>query len=191
MNAMPQAPHLPQAGLPPPPRPGSSYEQPFELLEACHQRVERSLDLLLRLVTHLEARGGRADAMARETAADVRRYFNVAAPLHHQDEELHLFPALEARGGVSAALCAGLRAQHREMEALWALLDAALAVLDDPARLRRLAEAFVALQRAHLATEEAQVFPAAGPLLSAAAQQAMGIEMAARRGLDLGSSEHQ
>lgn len=169
-------------------QPGSSYAAPFELLSACHERVARSLALLARLLEHLETRG-EADALARDAAADVRRYFGVAAPLHHQDEELHVFPALETAPD-GAALCAGLRRQHREMEALWAQLDPALAALDSAAlpRLRQLAEAFIALYRGHLAAEDELVFPAARQQLPDAAQAAMGIEMAARRGLDLTGS---
>lgn len=170
--------HAPQ-----PLNPGSSYTQPLELLAACHERVTRSLDLLERLLTHMDSRPAGPDAAARDAAADVRRYFNIAAPLHHQDEELHLFPRLEAAD--RAPLAQQLRAEHRELEALWAPLDAALARLDDTEALRRHALPFIALMRRHVALEDGQLFPAAQPLLDAQSQAAMGAEMAARRGLAL------
>lgn len=37
--------------------PAVGFDQPYEMLEACHERVERSLNLLLRLGAHLRARG--------------------------------------------------------------------------------------------------------------------------------------
>ncbi|RYY71287.1 MAG: hemerythrin domain-containing protein, partial [Comamonadaceae bacterium] len=74
--------------------PGVGFEQPFEMLEACHERVQRSLQLLARLCAHVRSQGG--DDSAREAARDVLRYFDIAAPLHHEDEELHVFPPLLA-----------------------------------------------------------------------------------------------
>lgn len=163
--------------------PGSSYAQPLALLAACHERVTRSLDLLERLIQHLQGRPGGPDDAARDAAADVRRYFTLAAPLHHQDEELHLFPRLEVAG--QAALAQRLRAEHRELEALWAPLDAALGRLDDIEALRRHALPFIALMRRHVALEDGELFPAALPLLDPQSQAAIGTEMAARRGLAL------
>src|SRR6478752_4534311 len=165
---------------PPLPKPGSSYARPFELLGACHQRIVRSLDLLLRLCAHLGERG--ADAAARDAAADVLRYFDIAAPLHHQDEELHVFPALPEE-----PLCALLIAQHREIEALWQRLRAPLLELGalDAAGLQALNKAaadFVLLHEEHLRREDELVFPQAAARLDAVQQQAMGREMAARRG---------
>ena len=37
--------------------PAVGFEQPFEMLEACHERVHRSLELLRRIVAHIEAKG--------------------------------------------------------------------------------------------------------------------------------------
>jgi hypothetical protein len=39
------------------PRPAASFEQPFEMLEACHERVQRMLALLARLREHLRSHG--------------------------------------------------------------------------------------------------------------------------------------
>ncbi len=74
--------------------PGAGYEAPFEMLDACHERVERMLRLLHKLRAHLQASGW--DAQAAEAARDVLRYFNEAAPRHHEDEERHVFPAVLA-----------------------------------------------------------------------------------------------
>ncbi|RCW72449.1 hemerythrin-like domain-containing protein [Pseudorhodoferax soli] len=165
--------------------PSVGFDQPFEMLAACHARMERSLDLLERLGRHLHDQG--CDAQARSAAADVLRYFDIAAPLHHQDEELHLLPLLRAQG--QAGLAARLRADHQVMEHDWARLRPdLLAIASGSLDAQVLAGAvarwtqFAALYRRHLAAEEARAFPAAGSGLTPPQLQAMGEEMAARRG---------
>ena len=76
--------------------PGAGFDEPFEMLGACHDRVRRSLDLLQRLRDYLKTHA--CDDSARQAARDVLRYFDIAAPLHHEDEELHVFPPLLAGG---------------------------------------------------------------------------------------------
>ena len=173
---------------------GSSYEQPFELLQACHERVERSLQLLMRLCQHLKVQG--VDASARDAARDVRRYFDIAAPLHHQDEELHVFPVLEQLDDEALQeVCTRLRDDHQRIHAQWQVLRTLLAQLDEqpdgplPAlqqeMLWRASDAFVDIHKEHVRLENQRVFPSAQHGLSTAQQRAMGEEMAARRGLDL------
>jgi hemerythrin-like domain-containing protein len=167
----------------------SSYEQPMALLQACHERVARSLALLQRLVAHLQARSGQpADAMDRSAAEDVRRYFEIAAPLHHQDEELHLFPLTRASGDPDLqGLCQTLAAQHVQMSAQWQDLSVQLQTLDTSsaalARLQHAVQAFSALYAQHLTLEDGQFYPALAPRLDADLQRHMGLEMGARRGL--------
>ena len=86
--------HLHTLTLPGHRAPGAGYEAPFEMLDACHERVERMLRLLHKLRAHLQASGW--DAQAAEAARDVLRYFNEAAPRHHEDEERHVFPTVLA-----------------------------------------------------------------------------------------------
>ena len=176
------------------PRPGAAYAEPFGLLDACHERVRRSLDLAQRLAAHVAAQG--ADADAAQAAADVLRYFDLAAPLHHEDEERHVFPLLEQLGEPRlAAACAALRAEHVQIAALWQqrlrpLLETVRQRTETPDvdELARAAADFAALHTGHLEREDQLVFPAAATRLDAAAQQAMGLEMASRRGLDLSGS---
>ena len=163
--------------------PAAGFDQPFEMLAACHERVERMLGLLERLDAHLPAHG--ADHQAQEAARDVMRYFDQAAPQHHEDEERHVLPALRAAG--QEALAERLRLDHLEMGAAWQALRAALARIGAgqwPAgtRLEPVA-AFAALYRAHVAREDGEAFPLAAARLHEAARRAMGEEMAARRGL--------
>lgn len=172
------------------PAPQVGLEAPFEMLAACHERVHRSLALLQRLQQHLLDVG--CDEQARQAACDVLRYFDVAAPLHHQDEELHVFPPLLL--GADAALRALVRQlmqDHRDMEAAWATARQVLLEVDghsggvltlsmgQTAALDR----FTALYGQHMVHEEGLVYPAAQAALSAAALQAMAHDMMARRGV--------
>ncbi|MBX3604915.1 MAG: hemerythrin domain-containing protein [Piscinibacter sp.] len=167
--------------------PAVGFDQPFEMLEACHERVRRSLALLGRLIAHIDAHGH--DTQSRSAARDVLRYFDLAAPHHHEDEERHVFPRLEAAG--DAALVADvqrLRDDHARMAALWQVLradllrwstDEAAGPIDAAARAA--AEAFRAAYDGHIELEEGRVFPAARARTEPSAATAMGAEMAARR----------
>ena len=167
--------------------PAAGFEQPYEMLTACHERVQRTLDLLDRLIAHVAQNGH--DAQSRSAAADVLRYFDLAAPLHHQDEELHVFPPLLA--GEDAALQAvvhRLQAEHREMETLWATLRPTQLRWREPgasdapdAALRTQAAHFAQLYAGHIPVEETLVVPGAQAGMDAARQAIMGQEMQARR----------
>lgn len=167
--------------------PGASFDEPFEMLSACHERIERMLTLLARLRAHLRTHG--SDTQAQQAARDVMRYFDLAAPQHHLDEELHVFPPLLARGDAKLTpLVERLQQDHLAMEANWHEARAVLALIaegafahlaaDDEARL----DAFAALYGDHLRAEEDIAYPAAAGLLDDAARDAMGREMARRRG---------
>ena len=168
--------------------PGASFDEPFEMLGGCHERVERTLALLERLVPYLRERG--ADQVAANAANDVMRYFDLAAPLHHEDEERHVFPVL-LRGENEELKAAVLRLQadHRAMTAAWGVLrDLLRAVTANPpqADVEALSSAcarFTALYSEHIETENNLVFPAARALLSPQQVAAMGLDMQQRRGV--------
>lgn len=167
--------------------PAVGFEQPFEMLVACHERVNRTLDLLRRLIDHIDTKGH--DGASRSAAADVLRYFDIAAPLHHEDEELHVFPALagSADAAVRAAV-ATLQRDHVRMAALWAGLRGALVHWRDDAApppidgaTRQAAHDFIGMYAAHIATEEGLVYPAAKGGFDDAHLARIGAEMQARR----------
>src|SRR5205814_2154869 len=99
-------------------KPAAGFEQPFEMLQACHERLEQMLALLQRLREHVRSHG--SDEQARQAARDVMRYFDTAAPRHHEDEELHVFPVLLALNdeGVTQVV-AQLQQDHLQMEKRW------------------------------------------------------------------------
>ncbi|MDR7305989.1 hemerythrin domain-containing protein [Rhodoferax saidenbachensis] len=172
------------------PAPQAGFEAPFEMLAACHERVHRSLALLQRLQQHLVDMG--CDDNARQAARDVLRYFDIAAPLHHQDEELHVFPPLLL--GADVALRAQVRQlmqDHRDMEAAWAAARQVLLAIAGhnagplaltPAQTAAL-DQFAALYGQHMVHEDGLVYPAAQAVLSVPALQAMAQDMMARRGV--------
>lgn len=167
--------------------PSAGFEQPFEMLAACHERVERILTLLEKLQQYLPTHG--ADEQARQAARDVMRYFDLAAPLHHQDEEIHVFPPLLAGPDEAVAeLVRRLQQDHRQMEADWVhakvILQAVVEGLnaldaDQTAALKK----YAALYQRHLQDENGIAYPAAVLALSNTALHAMSEDMMRRRGV--------
>ena len=168
--------------------PAASFEQPFEMLAACHERVNRTLALLARLLDHLRQHGG--DDQARQAAQDVMRYFDQAAPQHHRDEEMHVFPALIAQGDpATLALVSRLQQDHLQMELRWVRARGVLAAVaqgqltvPDPGDKAAL-DAFASLYAGHIEAEETSAYPAARALLGPSALATMGREMMHRRGV--------
>lgn len=166
----------------------SGFEAPFEMLEACHERVQRMLRLLERLRAHVAGHG--ADEQARQAARDVMRYFDLAAPQHHLDEERHVFPPLLAAGDAGLVdVVRRLQQDHVQMESGWARARAVLAALAegalttlDAAATQTLAD-FAGLYASHIEAEEGLVYPAARERLHEAALQAMSHDMMQRRGV--------
>jgi hemerythrin-like domain-containing protein len=168
--------------------PAAGFEEPFGMLAACHERMQRMLALLARLRAHLATHG--ADAQAQQAARDVMRYFEQAAPQHHRDEELHVFPPLLAAGDPRLVeVIERLLREHAAMQERWPAARAvllriaegalpALASGDDAAL-----DAFASLYDEHLRAEDAIAYPAARSLLDAQALHAMGEEMMRRRGV--------
>jgi len=173
--------------------PAVGFEAPFEMLSACHERVERSLALMTRLQQHLLSQG--LDESARQAARDVMRYFDLAAPLHHQDEELHVFPPLLA--GSDSRIretVQRLMADHRQMETAWSAARLALAGVAEsspqawspltPEQTQTL-DKFASLYGRHIEDEEHLIYPAARTGLSTGALQSMSEDMMARRGVKI------
>jgi hemerythrin-like domain-containing protein len=168
--------------------PAAGFEQPFEMLAACHERVHRMLTLLARLREHLRRNGN--DDQTRQAARDVMRYFDQAAPQHHRDEELHVFPPLLAQGDAAVvSVVRRLQQDHVLMETHWQAARRVLAALEaepshslsanDEAAL----DAFAGLYDAHIEAEEQIAYPQASALLDPPALAAMGEEMMRRRGV--------
>lgn len=143
-------------------------DDPLALLTACHEKVRRFSTLTERLVEHVGRRG--ADAEAQEAATSVLRYFDLAAPLHHEDEDIDLFPALLALGQSEVAMhITRLQAEHEELGALWQATRPWLLAVQAGEAMADVAvpeavQALVERYPAHADAEEAFVYPAAAGL---------------------------
>lgn len=168
--------------------PAVGFEEPFAMLEACHERVQRMLALLARLREHVRANG--CDEQARQAARDVMRYFDQAAPQHHLDEELHVFPPLLAQGDDgNMRVVRRLQQDHLLMESRWSGARAVLQLVASglvqriDAEGEAVLDGFAGLYEAHLRAEEDIVYPAAQALIDEDGRGAMGSEMMKRRGV--------
>ncbi len=167
----------------------ADFDHPVALLYACHERVRHFAALVPRIAARL-AQGG-ADQAVREAAAAVLRYFDVAAQLHHQDEEEDLFPALRAVLDPSAdaallAALARLQAEHAELAAAYGAVRPALAALASGAAASlpvAIAEAFARIYPQHADAEEREVFPVLEDRLDPQTLARIGRNMARRRGV--------
>ncbi|MBX3216672.1 MAG: hemerythrin domain-containing protein [Labilithrix sp.] len=150
---------------------------PFVQLERSHRRIEEACEALAAAARDHDI----------ETASDVCAFFSRQVRRHEEDEERSLFPRLVDRGAPPEllALLERLTREHREHEAVHARLEEAVSgrFEGDPwSELRAIAALLTETYRAHLEREEAHLFPAAKELLGADAIDAIGREMAARRG---------
>ena len=166
----------------------TAFDDPLEMLFACHRKIEKQLETLVRLRAHLAARG--IDPEASSAAHSVLRYFAQAGADHHDDAERDLFPLLERRitEHVEAerfrALRASLEEDHRRLEAQWLRLRKPLEGIAD-GLMRALPEdelrQFVAGYQGHIAREEEALLAHAERWLEPADRRALGRSMSARR----------
>lgn len=169
--------------------PAGGFGGPVAVWLACHQRLEGVCGLLRRFGAHVADFG--ADETARIAAEGLRRYFNVAAPRHEDDENVDLFPrTLERLSGRRRAtvrsLVDRLQDDHVAAGKLWQPLDEQLAEVQRGGRARpdqqaigRLVEQLLAHRRA----EEEALLDLVRSVLQPDDLAPLGEAMAARRGL--------
>jgi len=174
--------------------PDAGFDQPLKLLSDCHRRIEKFLDLLIRVAD--ECPGGPLEPEYRDALQAALRYFQNAAPWHTRDEEDSLFPRMrrldDPRARSVMARIDALEDDHTQADARHArvdelgrqwLVDDAM----DPAGLAELRRLLVELRdtyRRHIAEEDDVIFPLAGELLDPTQLDEVGREMARRRGVD-------
>jgi hemerythrin-like domain-containing protein len=174
-------------------KPRSTFTDPIGLLTDCHRRIE----LFLAVLAHVsaQARGGPLSREEREAVEKALRYFREGATKHTADEEETLFPRLRSieRPDWRAVLekTGALEDQHEEAKRGHAEIEhlgrkwltAGSLTLADRTRFAELVADLGDLYRGHIAVEEQEVFPMAWAVLPRSELEAMGREMAARRGL--------
>ncbi|MBB5020430.1 hemerythrin-like domain-containing protein [Chitinivorax tropicus] len=165
-----------------------SWDEPIAMLEACHGRVRAFCDTLQRLAKYLPEHG--ADIQAQQAAKNILRYFDVAAPKHHADEELDLFPALLTKLGprddVEAnrlrEVIGSLLQEHTVLHGLWQQLRPALLHIAAGEQVELPAvKLFANTYCTHADREEQLVFNFATDTLDAATLSQLSQSMTARR----------
>jgi hemerythrin-like domain-containing protein len=185
-------------------KPEANFADPIGLMTDCHRRIERFLEILVRISDEYQGQALAAqEQLALQTALN---YFRDSAPKHTADEEDSLFPRL--RSEVELKPCPvptafALREVIQRMERLenehlmadrmhadadllgrkW--LDNGKLSRKDSARFSKVLSGLQELYQGHIALEEAYVFPAAVRMLSYGARKAIGEEMAKRRGVQV------
>ena len=170
----------------------SDFTDPVGMLGDCHRRIERFLNVQVTLATR--EKGGPLTEEDRAALETSLRYFREAAPKHTADEEESLFPRLRridpAKTQAILARVDSLEQDHEcvgkahdEVDRLgqrW--LTRGRLSTEDASRLSTVLDQLAKLYRNHIAIEDTEVFPLATRILSASDREAVGVEMAARRG---------
>ncbi|HEY0664970.1 MAG TPA: hemerythrin domain-containing protein [Gallionella sp.] len=160
------------------------FDDPLEMLHACHGKILRQCDTLQKLCVHLTKHG--CDEAAQQAAQGILRYFDTAGKFHHQDEEQDLFPALRSSADQASlhALLERLLAEHVVMLSAWEELRAELQAVAGGTHgtiTDGLKDRFIESHTAHIAIEEAELLPLAAKVLGAKQLASLGVRMAARR----------
>lgn len=167
------------------PKQFASWQEPIEMLYACHDKVRRFCHQLSLLPRYLEKNG--VNQAVLNDVKIILQYFNQAAPLHHEDEEKDFFPALMAKAPETRTKVKELERQHEELHESWHLLSEQLIELMEQKRQNvsdELIDRFIAAYNNHLFIEE-PLFELGKAHLSEQELAEMGKIMSARRHLKI------
>lgn len=159
-----------------------SFDAPLEMLLACHDKVRHFCALLDKLPGYLAEHG--VTPALRNSIDGILRYFDMAGPAHHADEEDELFPLLRQRLPDTLTPLSRLAADHVVFGQRWQTLRQQLLALQNGSAERIDAEAihaFTAHYRMHAQLEEDWLFPLVAANLSDDELRHAGQRMAARR----------
>jgi hemerythrin superfamily protein len=148
--------------------PGST-EQPLDTFAQCHAGILAQMQTFAGLPALLEPA-----AQARRIAGQMLKFFPHVVREHHAEEEQELFPAVLAASvkgperELVQVMVERLTAEHRQVEAMWSRLEAALTAVAkgrdselDASAVQRL----VATYTDHALYEEQQFLPLSQALL--------------------------
>ena len=169
----------------------AGFDDPLEMLLACHRRIEKQLETLKRLRIHLAAHG--VDPEASAAAQAVLRYFEKAATNHNDDEERDVLPLLESRITDTGEMArfrtfrAEIERDHREIEAMWARLRKPLEGIAEGLTRTLPAEdvqGFVGAYARHILAEESALTEFFNRWLDDSDRRTLGQSMSARRRME-------
>src|SRR5215472_11526198 len=168
----------------------SDFSQPLGLLSDCHRRIERFLNVLVRVSE--SRKGGNLTDGEKSEFETALAYFRNSAPKHTADEEESLFPRLRSSGADRVLECLQkLEGDHQAASRDHATVDVLGTIWISagslsPQQHDELGQALSrlrALYAAHIAIEDQDLFPLAAQVLAEQELAEVGQEMAARRGL--------
>lgn len=171
----------------------SDFTDPIGVLGDCHRRIERFLSILQKLAS--ERKGATLNEQEQNALSTSLRYFREAAPKHTADEEESLFPRMRAADSAATRTLFeridALENDHRRAAPLHlkvdglgeAWLSRGTLSADEASLLAALIGELTTMYQQHIALEDRDVFPTARSILGSADRQAIGAEMAVRRGL--------
>ena len=159
----------------------ASWNEPIEMLYACHGKVKRFCRQLTILPDYLAKNG--CNQAVKNDVQQILNYFNQSAPLHHDDEEQDFFPTLLRYAPEAREQVEELERQHIVLHRNWtAVQNQLLAVVEgsrsglDDAVLTD----FTGGYDRHIAIEE-PLFDLGREVIPEEQRRAIGKIMAARR----------
>jgi hemerythrin-like domain-containing protein len=164
-------------------------DNPLGMLMACHRRLEAKLTTLKRVIEVYQQRDEERYDQAAGAIGMVIRHLHGPGRLHHEDEEISLFPRMIARDPAVEKRLARLEFEHEKLEVQWSALLPLLVRLSEghellDTELTTLAQGVAVLTEGyltHIHEEDEQIYAEAKRLLSEEELALLGTEMAARR----------
>ncbi|RFC36888.1 MAG: Hemerythrin-like domain-containing protein [Candidatus Nitrotoga sp. LAW] len=167
-----------------------SFDNPLEMLLACHGKIQSQCATLQKLLQHLSSHS--CDTQAQQAAQAILRYFDTAGQNHHDDEEQDLFPCLLATPNAEVhELIARLLDEHAVLDTAWQQLRPLLLGIAEGRATEldiKSAEHFITVHNHHISLENTQLLPQAAKLLDHIQLETLGKSMAARRGVVFSST---
>lgn len=97
-----------------------TWDEPIDMLYACHGRVKQFCRQLQLLPDYIAQHG--LNQAVKNDVQQILNYFNQAAPLHHDDEEKDFFPALAKKLPEVQTSIDELESQHEALHQNWSEL---------------------------------------------------------------------
>ena len=107
-----------------------TFAEPIEMLYACHGKVRRFCSQVAMLSNYIAENG--CNQIVLQTIRQIAQYFNVAAPLHHEDEEENFFPLLLQYAPQAQESVVELLRQHISLHNNWAAVSDVHLAIEEP-----------------------------------------------------------
>ena len=165
--------------------PVNDFANGIRVLRTYHDDFIVRGEQLLRLTEAIYKNGMTGSFATR--CIEIHSYYTRANKLHHQDEEVALFPAIVNQSFLLDGMIERLTLDHEEIEETW---DELAVMLGNPeqltgvGKLKRIASEFEKKQREHLVRENEDFLAHVEKILGQEQLVTLGKKMAALRGLN-------